>query len=218
VLTLVLPNFTSTVAGPVYSNSQLAFVAVNVADSYATFVLVQTVRHRDYFLPATAGALRPMRMPSHLRLAPLGRRSVCCSSRWSRSSCSPRDWRRRWRGSGRRWPAVWRWSAWRSRRWSSHPRAWRPIAAQSVIGCQTSLNLALGSALATIGLTIPSVAVVSLMLDLPLSLGIDAKGITLLALSLMVSILSLAPGAPLFFQGAVHLVIFAAYLFTTIVP
>ena len=83
---------------------------------------------------------------------------------------------------------------------------------------QTSLNLALGSALATIGLTIPSVAIVSLVLDLPIALGIDAKSMTLLALSLFVATLSLGTGRTTVLQGVVHLVIFAAYLFTTVVP
>src|SRR4051812_42563646 len=52
VLTLILPNFTTSVAGPVYSNSQLLFVAIVSLVLYGTFVLVQAVRHRAYFLPA----------------------------------------------------------------------------------------------------------------------------------------------------------------------
>jgi Ca2+:H+ antiporter len=83
---------------------------------------------------------------------------------------------------------------------------------------QTSLNLALGSALATIGLTIPAVAIVSLILGLPLALGIGAKSMTLLALSLFVTTISLGTGRTTVLQGVVHLVIFAAYLFTTVVP
>jgi Ca2+:H+ antiporter len=83
---------------------------------------------------------------------------------------------------------------------------------------QTSLNLALGSALATIGLTIPAVAIVSLALDLPLALGIGAKSLVLLALSLFVATISLGNGRTTVLQGAVHLVIFAVYLFTTVVP
>ena len=83
---------------------------------------------------------------------------------------------------------------------------------------QTSLNLALGSALATIGLTIPSVAIVSLTLGLPLALGIGPKSITLLILSLFTITLSLGTGRTTILGGAVHLVIFAAYLFTTVIP
>ena len=83
---------------------------------------------------------------------------------------------------------------------------------------QTSLNLALGSALASIGLTIPAVAIVSLMTGWTLSLGIDAKSTVLLVLSLFVASLSLGTGRTTVMQGAVHLVIFAVYLFTAIVP
>ena len=83
---------------------------------------------------------------------------------------------------------------------------------------QTSLNLALGSALATIGLTIPSVAVVSLVMGLPLSLGIGPKSLTLLVLSLFAVTLSLGTGRTTILGGVVHLVIFAVYLFVTVVP
>ena len=83
---------------------------------------------------------------------------------------------------------------------------------------QTSLNLALGSALASIGLTIPVVAVVSLTMGWPLALGLDAKAMVLLMLTLLVTTLSLATGRTTVLQGVVHLVLFAVYLFTTIVP
>lgn len=56
VLTLVLPNYTTSGAGPTYSPSQLGFIAIVSLVLYGTFVLVQTVRHRDYFLPPTAAA------------------------------------------------------------------------------------------------------------------------------------------------------------------
>jgi len=83
---------------------------------------------------------------------------------------------------------------------------------------QTSLNLALGSALASIGLTIPAVAFVSLATGWPLVLGLDLKGMVLLALSLLVSTLSLGTGRTTVLQGTVHVMIFAIYLFTTVVP
>jgi Ca2+:H+ antiporter len=83
---------------------------------------------------------------------------------------------------------------------------------------QTSMNLALGSALASIGLTIPAVAVLSIVNDWPLVLGIDAKSIVLLVLSLFVAQITLATGRSTVLPGVVHLVIFAVYLFTTVVP
>ena len=83
---------------------------------------------------------------------------------------------------------------------------------------QTSLNLALGSALATIGLTIPAVAILSIVTDLPISLGLDAKSAVLLFLSLIVASQTLANGRTTVLQGAIHLMLFAVYLFTTFVP
>ncbi|QNA84129.1 ionic transporter y4hA [Sphingomonas sp. So64.6b] len=218
VLTLVLPNFTSTVAGPVYSDSQLAFVAVMSLILYATFVLVQTVRHRDYFLPANTGAL-----PADAHAEPPSDRTT-----WTAfglllvalvavvllaKGLAP-TLEKAVVGAGLPLALVGVAIA----ALVLAPESLAAYRAAKRNRLQTSLNLALGSALATIGLTIPSVAVVSLTLDLPLTLGIDAKGITLLALSLMVSILSLGTGRTTVLQGAVHLVIFAAYLFTTVVP
>ena len=80
------------------------------------------------------------------------------------------------------------------------------------------MNLALGSALASIGLTIPAVAIVSLVTGWTLVLGLDVKGMTLLMLTLIVATLSLGTGRTTVLQGAVHLVIFTVYLFTTVVP
>jgi Ca2+:H+ antiporter len=83
---------------------------------------------------------------------------------------------------------------------------------------QTSMNLALGSALASIGLTVPAVAVVSLLTGWTVVLGLDLKGMALLMLTLVVATLSLGTGRTTVLQGTVHLVIFAVYLFTTVVP
>jgi Ca2+:H+ antiporter len=83
---------------------------------------------------------------------------------------------------------------------------------------QTSLNLALGSALATIGLTIPVVAAVSIMLRQPLELGLGEKDSMLLALTLLIGVITLGTGRTTVLQGAVHLVIFASFLFFAVVP
>jgi Ca2+:H+ antiporter len=83
---------------------------------------------------------------------------------------------------------------------------------------QTSLNLALGSALATIGLTIPAVAAVAIFAGLPLALGLPAKEVALLALTLLISVVTLAGGRATVLQGAVHLMLFAVFLFLSIVP
>jgi Ca2+:H+ antiporter len=83
---------------------------------------------------------------------------------------------------------------------------------------QTSLNLALGSALATIGLTIPAVAVVSIVIAQPLELGLGAKDQVLLALTLLLGVITLGTGRTTILQGIVHLVMFAAFLFFAVVP
>jgi Ca2+:H+ antiporter len=83
---------------------------------------------------------------------------------------------------------------------------------------QTSMNLALGSALCSIGLTIPAVAIISLVLGRPLILGLDAKEEVLLALTLLLCVITLGAGRTTVLQGIVHLVVFAAFLFVAIVP
>ncbi len=83
---------------------------------------------------------------------------------------------------------------------------------------QTSLNLALGSALASIGLTIPTVAVVSILIGQPIHLGLQPKEIVLLALTLIVGVITLGTGRTTLLQGVVHLAIFAAFLFFAVVP
>jgi Ca2+:H+ antiporter len=83
---------------------------------------------------------------------------------------------------------------------------------------QTSMNLAIGSAMASIGLTIPVVVAAVVLLDLPLRLGVGATETMLLLLTFIVSAITLGSGRTNVMQGAIHLVIFAAFLFLTLVP
>lgn len=218
VLTLVLPNFTVTERGPVYSTSQLGFVAIVSFLLYAIFVAVQTVRHRDYFLPAKTfaadvdihaeppsdrqtifsamtllGCLAAVVLLAKI-LAPAIEVAVA-------SAGAPRA------VVGVIIAAL-----------VLMPESVAAVRAALANRLQTSLNLGLGSALATIGLTIPAVAALSLMMSLPITLGLDNKGMVLLFLTLMVTTLTLGTGKTTVLQGAVHLLIFAVYLFTTIVP
>jgi Ca2+:H+ antiporter len=215
VLSLILPNYTSSTVGPTYASSQLIFVAVVSLVLYGTFVLVQTVRHRDYFLPSTDDkddhAAPPSGRATGIAFAALlvALVSVVLLAKTLSPTIEAAVI-----GAGLPLTVV------------GVIIAALVLAPESLAAyksarrnrLQTSLNLALGSALATIGLTIPSVAIVSLVLDLPIALGIDAKSMTLLALSLFVATLSLGTGRTTVLQGVVHLVIFAAYLFTTVVP
>jgi Ca2+:H+ antiporter len=98
------------------------------------------------------------------------------------------------------------------------PEGYAAIRAAQRNRLQTSLNLALGSALASIGFTIPAIAIISLFNGWPLVLGLAPKESVLLCLSLLVSSLSLHTGRTTVLQGAVHLMIFSVYVFTVIVP
>ena len=98
------------------------------------------------------------------------------------------------------------------------PQTWAAVRAARADRLQTSLNLALGSALASIGLTIPAVALVAALLGMPLQLGLDAKDLVLLALTFAVGTITLGSGRTNVMQGTVHLVIFAAFVFLAFVP
>ena len=98
------------------------------------------------------------------------------------------------------------------------PETWAAVRAARANRLQTSMNLAIGSALACIGLTVPAVVLASLALNLPLVLGLGPKDMALLALTFLVSAITLGTGRTYMMQGAVHLVLFAAFLFLAFVP
>ena len=218
VLTLVLPNFTLSEPGPVYAPSQLGFVAVVSFLLYATFVSVQTVRHRDYFLPSSPAAsdedvhadpptVRRTLVSAALLLLCLGAVVLL-----AKTLAPPIEAAVAAAGAPRTIVGV------IIAALVLLPEGVAAIRAARANRLQTSLNLGLGSALATIGLSIPAVAALSIIAELPISLGLDAKSVVLLFLTLMVATLSLGTGRTTILQGAVHLVIFGVYLFTTIVP
>ena len=214
VLTLVLPNFTTSVAGPVFSFTQLAFVAGFALILYLTFVFAQTVGHRDYFVrPESAGAEhdRPSQATATRSFALL-LVSLFAVVLLAKGLSAPLEQAIAAAGAplalvGIAIAGV-----------VLLPEGLAAIRAARIGRLQTSLNLALGSALATIGLTIPAVTVVSFLLGLPLSLGLEPKSIVLLTLTLFTASLSLARGRVTVLHGAVHLVVFAAYVLVTILP
>jgi len=218
ILTLVLPNFTVTEPGPVYSASQLGFVAVTSFLLYGTFVAVQTVRHRDYFLPASpiaADLESHAEPPTDRQTLTSGLLLLACLGAvvlLAKKLAPPIETAVASAGAPRAIVGV------IIAALVLLPEGLAALRAALANRLQTSLNLALGSALATIGLTIPAVAALSLMMQLPITLGLDAKSIVLLFLTLLVATLTLGTGRTTVLQGALHLVIFAVYLFTTIVP
>jgi Ca2+:H+ antiporter len=216
VLTLVLPNFTVSEPGPVYSGPQLAFVAVISLILYVTFVSVQTVRHRDYFLPVRAED------PDEHAEPPSDRQALVSAALLiacliavvllAKALSKPIEEAVDDAGAPRAVVGV------IIAALVLLPESVAAARAALANRLQTSLNLGLGSALATIGLTIPAVAAVSLMAAVPIALGLDPKSIVLLFLTLLVAALSLSTGRTTVLQGMVHLMIFGVYLFTTIVP
>jgi Ca2+:H+ antiporter len=215
VLTLVMPNFTTTREGPLLSSSQLAFAGISSLVLYGVFVFVQTVRHRDYFLAATpdesvhaeppsvtqagiAAALLLVCLVAVVLLAKLLSPTVETAVQ---NIGAP--------------PAV---VGIVIAALVLLPEGLAAVRAARADRLQNSLNLALGSALASIGLTIPAVAGVFLWTGQPLVLGINGKEMIMLALTLLVGTLTLSTGRTTILQGAVHLSLFAAYLFLSFAP
>jgi Ca2+:H+ antiporter len=218
-LSLVLPTFTAARPGPVFSPGQLAFAGAASLVVYGAFVLTQTVRHRDFFLPVdTEGEVivdshadPPSRSAAVRSLVLLLVALVAVVGLAKIES-----------------PAV-----------EAGVRA--AGLPQSVVGVviallvllpeglaavraarrgrvQISLNLGYGSALASIGLTIPAIAVASIWLPTPLELGLGATQMVLLALTVVVGVLTVVPGRATRLQGVVHLAVFAAFLFLAANP
>jgi Ca2+:H+ antiporter len=217
VLTLILPNFSSS-AGPYYASPQLAFVAIVSLLLYLTFVGVQTVRHRDYFLPpeeAAADLEAHAPPPSGRQTALSGIILIACLVEvvLLAKALAPAI-EDAVAGAGLPHAVVGVVIA----ALVLLPESVAAVRAAMANRLQTSLNLALGSALATIGLTIPAVAILSLAQGLPLALGLDSRGIVLLSLTLLVTTQSLATARTTVLQGVVHLVIFGVFVFTTLMP
>jgi len=216
-LTLILPNYTTSIAGPVFNYLQQGFIAIVSLILYGTFVLVQTVRHRDFFLPPDAAddedahAAPPTNKVALisfvLLIACLGAVVLLAKALAPTIEAGVVSI-----GAPNSLVGV---IIAGVVLLPEGLAAWRAAKNNRL---QTSLNLALGSALASIGLTIPAVAVLSAFTGLTITLGIDVKSTVLLFLSLFTIIISLSTGRTNILQGVVLLVIFAVYLFTTIIP
>src|SRR5688572_18252214 len=216
-LTLVLPALTTTTGGGTYSRSQLAFAGISSASLWAIFVFVQTVRHRDYFMPtlnpsdpevhaeppskAQAWTSFGLLVLSLVTVVGLAKMLSPAIERAVEAANAPRS------VVGIVIAGL-----------VLLPETWAAVRAARANRLQTSMNLAIGSALATIGLTVPLVVLASIIFNLPLVLGLAPKEIALLVVTFMVCTVTLGTGRTYFMQGAVHLVLFAAYLFLALVP
>ncbi len=216
ILTLVFPNYTVTTPGPYYSPSQLVLIATVTLVVYGAFIFTQTVGNRPYFLvgadeQSTPPAARPgngitalssMLLVICLVAVVLLAKKLAPSLETAVSRMGAPD-----ALVGVIIAGI-----------VLLPEALAAVRAALANRLQTSLNLALGSALASIGLTIPAVSFVSLYGNFHLRLGLDAKSSLLLMLSLFAAVLVLRTGRTIILHGVVLLTLFVVYLFTTIVP
>ncbi len=214
VLALVLPNFTIAEPGPVYAPPQLIFVAITSLALYGLFLFVQMVRHRSDFTdprPTEIAGPKPgkRQMGAALVLLPLALLAVVLMAETLAPTVEHAVTR-----AGL--PAALVGVA--IAMTVLLPEGTAALRAAREDRIQTSLNLALGSALASICLTIPTVAILSIYLGQPLTLGLEAEHIVLLVLSLFMATLSLAMGRSTILQGGVHLVIFGAFLTLSAMP
>jgi len=217
VLSLVLPDFTTTTGAGTYSGAQLAFAAVASFLLWAVFVFIQTVRHRDYFLPAHDAADQAVHAPPPSQRAAWASFGLLLVSLvavvgLAKMLSVPIENGLALVGAPQAVIGI------VIAMLVLMPETFAAVRAARANRLQTSMNLALGSALASIGLTIPVVAIAALGFDLPLVLGLAPKDVVMLTLTLLVSIVTLGTGRTHVMQGAVQLVIFAAFLVLALVP
>lgn len=214
VLTLILPDYTA-LPGPTFNTSQLEFVGVVSLILYCIFVFVQTVRHRDYFLPETGGSEDHHPSVSTAKtIGGLGILLVCLVAVVALAKSLSPTVEVYVAATGAPKSVVGLIIA----SFVLLPESLAAVRAALHNQLQTSLNLAFGSVIASIGLTIPVVAVVSIWFGQSLTLGLDPKEIVLLALTLLLSTLTVATGRTTILQGAIHLTVFVVFLFFAVVP
>jgi Ca2+:H+ antiporter len=209
VLTLMLPTFTVTTPGPTLSTLQQTFLAVMTVGLYGTFLGIQTGRHREYF---TLG-----KEPEEHELPAGTSRSVVAHTALLAGYMVPVVYLAKQLArpidqlieemhapvalGGVMIAAL-----------VATPEAISAVRAARANRLQRSVNIFLGSVLATIGLTVPSMLVISHLTGRTIILGVQNAYEVLLPLTLVVSVVTFASGRTNVLQGAVHLILFAAYV------
>jgi Ca2+:H+ antiporter len=219
-LSLVLPTFTTSAPGPQFSPAQLVFAGVCSLGLWLTFVLTQTGRHRDFFLPVVedggsvegdAHADPPTRRSA---LVSLGLLVVALAAVVGLAKVESPAIEAGVEAVG--FPPSFVGVVIALLVLAPETMASVRAARRNLM--QTSLNLAYGSAMASIGLTVPAIAIASIWLEGPLVLGLGPVQMVLLLLTVLVSVLTIVPGRATRLEGAVHLVLFAAFVFLSISP
>ncbi|MEO3472319.1 hypothetical protein AAFN86_10660 [Roseomonas sp. CAU 1739] len=214
-LVLVLPNHVLSTPGPYLSAGQLVFVSLACLALYGAFLFIQTNWHRDYFLPVGDGAAATHAVPAgRIAAASAGLLVVALTSVVLLAKALAPALEEGVAAVGAPMTVVGVIVA----AIVLMPESAAAIRAAARNRLQSSINLALGSAVACIGLTVPAVAVVSFMIGQPLALGISAGQTTLLALSFAVAIITYGTGRTNLLCGIVHLVLAATYVFTVFSP
>lgn len=214
-ITLIMPNYTLTTPGPIYSAAQLGFVSVVTILLYGVFLYTQTIRHRDYFIGGAAGAAdeeahvsnRTLLVSSVLLLVSL-LAVVLLAKKFSLVV----DAGAALIGAPPAFAGI------LVALLILLPESVAAVGAARKNDLQKSINLALGSSLATIGLTIPAVAVAAFALDKQLVLGLSPQDVVLLVLTFLLSMLTFGTGRTNILFGLVHLVVFAVFMFLVFVP
>lgn len=218
IFTLIFPNYTTSAAGPYYSTNHLLFIAIVVLALYSVFVFVQTLRHREYFIElsnteaADAAQISPPSGSITVISASLLLTSLCSVVLLAKGLSLPISHVLQNAGLPTSFLGV------VIALIVLMPESVASLRAAIRNKLQISLNLALGSAIATIGLTVPIVSFVMLLNDRNLPLGLEPLNVVLIVSTLFISTLTLSTGRTTVLHGAVHLVIFAVFLFVSAFP
>jgi Ca2+:H+ antiporter len=213
--TLILPSYTKGIAGPYYTETQLLFEIFACLIIYVTFISAQTVRHRDYFVSAPDDKDTPDHGVSNTSVAislVFLLISLTIVVLLAKQLSQPIEDFLVNRGLPKSIVGILIAAV------ILLPEGISAVNAARQNKLQSSLNLSLGSALASIGLTIPAVSIISYFYEIPLILGLDTLPIILLVISIFTVMLSLIAGKSNALYGVVLLVNLFAYIFLTIHP
>lgn len=209
VLSLVLPNFTRTTEGPMLSALQQLFIALMCAGLYCAFLALQAGRHKAYFMAAGGGPHHGARAPEKGALprhALLLLAYILPVAFLAEEMAYPIDYLIETLHA----PAVLGGVV--IAIIVATPEAVGALRAAMANQLQLAVNIFLGSVLSTIGLTVPVMLAISRMTGHPVFLGLPGTDQVLLLLTLAVSVVTFSSGRTNIMQGAVHVVLFAAFL------